>query len=118
MFRRSRQQKETESGDSVQASFVFVDTPPSRLDMERVRKIFGIFDSDKDGSINKQQLLCALHSLGYKYRIELLCTVINLGDTKTFDLHEFEGFARKVDEAEMMGLKSFSGTGWVREAKD
>jgi hypothetical protein len=120
MFRifRQHKQQETESVDGVQANFVLVDKPTtSGLDMERVRRVFEIFDSDKDGC-NKQQLLCALHSLGYKYRMELLCTVMHLGDTNKIDLPDFEGFVRKVDEAEILGLKSLSGTNWMREAKD
>jgi Ca2+-binding EF-hand superfamily protein len=119
MLTRFRKHKETESVDGVQAIVVLVDKPTmSALDMERVRRIFEIFDSDKDGSINKQQLLCAVHSLGYKYRIELLCTVTKLGSASKFDLLEFEGFVQKLDQAEMLGLKCLSGTDWIGPAKD
>jgi Ca2+-binding EF-hand superfamily protein len=110
---------ETESVDSVQATVVVVDKPTtSALDMGRVRRIFAIFDSDKDGSINKQQLLCAVHSLGYKYRTELLCIVMKLGSARKLDLPEFEAFVQKLDQAEMLGLKCLSGNDWIGPAKD
>jgi hypothetical protein len=110
-------------------------TPPP--DPARVRALFASFDGDGDGLLDTQELPCALHALGFRYRLALLLAAAHssaFADSEggpgasragcggrgggegvfeaLFDLRAFEAAVRRLRELEGLGLReSESGHG-------
>ena len=95
-------------------------TPPP--DPALVRALFVSFDGDDDGQLDEQELPCALHALGFRYRLHLLlaaarASVFSGGDTHRcegmvdalFDLRAFEAAVRQLHELEGLGLRGIEG---------
>ena len=86
------------------------------LDAERVRAVFGIFDSDGDGALDARELLCALHALGFRQPFSLLRAAVRAhagaaGGGERIDLAGFEGHARMMHELQALGLPQGGPTG-------
>ena len=100
-------------------------TPPP--DPARVRALFASFDGDEDGLLDAQELPCALHALGFRYRLALLLAAARAsafteggayragrGGARgggegvfeaLFDLRAFEAAVRRLRELEGLGLR-------------
>jgi hypothetical protein len=92
-----------------------LETPPP--DPVLVRAMFVSFDGDGDGQLDAQELSCALHALGFRYRLALLLAAARAsafagvaaraggGAEALFDLCAFEAAARRLYELEGLGLR-------------
>jgi hypothetical protein len=73
------------------------------LDPEKARKVFGVFDDDRDGLISLQQATFAMGVLGYPYPIDMFRSMVPAGRS-SFDYQAFEALAMRVSELEDLGL--------------
>jgi hypothetical protein len=47
-------------------------TRADSLEMERVLHVFATFNADRNGSVNPQEIVCAMGALGFCYPLPLL----------------------------------------------